>query len=131
MKCILAIFLLVLSQGVLASDWKLLIDGEAFDFYVDKSSISNTGENKKVWVMYIYEKNQKTKSKKTYNSIKALWQFNCNEKTIAMMQQISYLGDDVVVGHSVKKYALDFSDIVPDSIAETASGTACATIQRQ
>jgi hypothetical protein len=135
MRKILILFFLC--GNAFASDWHSISENPEISVSVDKQSISTSGSWRKAWVSYTYGSPLKVSdyTTKTYQSIKNLSAFNCQDRTSASMQSVLYSGQygngDSVSSYVVPKNKLDFSDVVPDTHGEAILNFVCTYPIRQ
>ena len=122
---------LTLSLNTSAADWKQFSKSDEAFHSVDHDSIAPRGKYMRAWVMVDYFKPKKLTAypNKEYLSSKALWAFDCVEKTITSIQDIAYAGD-TGVGEIVESTSVDwekarFRDVVPDSMGEAVMQIVC------
>ena len=119
MKLLIAVLLAVFSTGAMAG-WTYLTpsEGNAFDFYIDKTTIRKRGNVAKMWVMKDYKSPQKETDGKSYLSDKVFGEYDCVEIRGRSLTIIS-LSDNMGKGQVISTYQYDDSkwvDIAPGSV---------------
>ena len=123
MKKLLCLSLAALvSTSSMGADWELSVkDIENGDFYIDTSSIDNSGLYTKVWVKRIGKKLKTSKPKDAQES-NMLYEMSCSSKQIRYLSGVFYnfdgsMGRENTVG--------DWNYVPPDSIFEALMQRVC------
>lgn len=77
---------------VLAAQWAITGMSDTAEYGIDKSSIEQNGDMRKVWVMLDYRKAQQTSLGKTFWSSRALMEMNCSKKEVRTRSLALYSG---------------------------------------
>lgn len=77
---------------VLAAKWAITGMSDTAEYGIDKSSIEQNGDMRKVWVMLDYRKAQQTSLGKTFWSSRALMEMNCSKKEVRTRSLALYSG---------------------------------------
>lgn len=111
MKKILLLFALLISCNILfaqKSEWKLIAEGADSTMYYYKPNTKNTA-----WI-----KGVKAKRKDDEYYI-TLYQFDCEERKIGAVQDITYKNGKVLNNVVLKSYEIEMGYVIPESIGET------------
>lgn len=111
MKKILLLFALLISCNVLfaqKSEWELIAEGVDSTMYYYKPNTKNTA-----WIKVVEEKN------KNVEYLINLYQFDCDERKIGVVQVVSYKNGKVLNSTTLKSYEIEMRYVVPESIGET------------
>ncbi|MBR8350302.1 hypothetical protein KDX21_06910 [Burkholderia cenocepacia] len=117
-----------------ASDWKHLGNGPNNEMmWVDDSSIRFSGGHAKAWFLENYTSPKPvaaTYPQKFVSSMKQLDLFDCDQGTLGIAQSIqtSYANGEgeVVLSSSLPPSAVQYEDVVPDSMGEAMLAYVCA-----
>ena len=128
MKLLIAVLLAVFSTGAMA-EWTYLTSSEdnAYDIYIDKTTIRKRGNVAKMWNMFDYKSPQKAADGESYLSHKSLYEYDCVEIRDHNLST-AYYSDNMGKGAAVLTYQYDdkeWKDTVPDSIGMTKWKAAC------
>lgn len=121
---------LVKAPIVLPGNWVQIGDGDSTDAYVDVQSVASKGIYKKAWFTINQGSPQKTNyGDKAFLSAKQLVYFNCSERTIELVQTVSYSdpngGGDVVSSQNQTFQPLRLIDVVPGTLGELMLNFVC------
>jgi len=87
----LLIFLLLLVSTQSFANWLYLTNSDIFDLYIDKSTIINSKNNKRVWLMYDFHEIQKLSTpNSSYLSTSMYVEFSCIDKSYRFLQLLNY-----------------------------------------
>lgn len=129
----LAIFMacIICSPATQAATWVKLNDSAHSRLLLDKQSIVTQATLKKAWVKVEYKTPQKNPDSvdKVYNLSKALWHFDCAQKTSATTQVFQYLNQELVYSASVDMKGAEFIEPMPESDLELAMHYVCKSYQ--
>ena len=110
-------------------EYTLTSSDSEITFYHDKSTIRKNGVIVKIWEMRDYSAVQTNDEGKRYQSEAVLWAFNCREETKTVTSFVEYSGSmgsgNVVNSISVKESVLQWTPIVPRSVAEETWKISC------
>lgn len=115
------------TQSSFASNWVELSKGDDMTIYIDNSSLAPVKNYKKIWVKFDYKTPKEVKGEPAvfYDSVMHLWVFDCKERTSTTTQRILYKSGDVLHAYQFPLEASQFSDVPPDTIAESVMGYVC------
>ncbi|WP_369598433.1 surface-adhesin E family protein [Massilia hydrophila] len=126
--------LVLISTPVLAvaSDWQPVSSGDGSLTFVDFDSISISGAYRKAWIKSDYLEMQETDSypKKSYQSGKFLYYFDCKKRMVGATHEILYSslsGSSVASSQSTRFSPNILHDVAPDSWGEAYLNTVCGT----
>jgi hypothetical protein len=124
---LLAVLAALFARDARASEWLAFDTTDRGTAFIDLDSIANKGNYVQAWIKIEYHPPQKMKTYpyKEYDNAKSLWAFSCAEKTMAAVQEVGYLGGEVVGSWSVPPREMTFTDIAPDTLGESAFRIAC------
>jgi len=124
---------LMMTCSVSWAEWELI--GESGDndkihlLYVDKSTISINGAISRMWELKNFPKVQTTSSGARYMSSKALYAYNCIEKTSAIISIFLYPKatgkGNIVESASLQDRELKWQPIAPAAVEEFFWKIAC------
>lgn len=75
-----------------AANWAITGMSDTAEYGIDKSSVEQNGDMRKVWVMLDYRKAQQTSLGKTFWSSRALMEMNCSKKEVRTRSLALYSG---------------------------------------
>jgi hypothetical protein len=117
-----------------AADWHVITKTPNSDVYIDRESVAPRGKYMRAWLRYEYHKPERMEAppQKEYSRGLTLWAFDCKERTVAVIRQMLFFGEDTapVAEHTVPWALASFTDIPPDSIGETVFQTVCSPKQK-
>ena len=132
MKLLIATLLTVFSTGAMA-EWTYLTSSEdnAYDIYIDKTTIRKRGNVAKMWYLTDYKSPQKEADGKSYSSEKVFAEYDCVEIRRRFLSTI-YYSDNMGKGETVLSHQYsdrygdrEWQDVVPDTIGMTEWKVAC------
>ena len=91
-KLLLSAAALGLCSSSFAANWAITGLSDTAEYGIDKSSIEQSGDLRKVWVMMDYRKAQQTNLGKTFWSSRALMEMKCNSKEVRTRSLALYSG---------------------------------------
>lgn len=124
LKALSAVVLLAMAQPALAANWVHVAtsnDGNAD--YIDTQSLAVHGKYRTVWTKSVYKTPQAPK----YGAYDLIFEyFDCSERVSAVKSGVTYNTSGVTVTSSSATDAqLNFTPIVPESIADAESRYVC------
>ena len=127
MKLLIAALLAVFSTGAMA-EWTYIASSEdnAFDVYIDKTTIRKRGNVAKMWELQDYKAPKKAASG-SYLSAKALQEHDCVEIRSRLLT-LTYFSDNMVSGQVIFNHQMDdskWADIAPGSMGMAKWKAAC------
>ena len=125
MKFLFTLFISLVSITANA-DWTPLFEADTYFAYMDKSTLTRTGNIAKVWVLYDY----KEKFNSEIPSMKDLNQFDCKNvesRSIARIAYMEQMGAGSVIFSVLDKIKTPppFAAIAPGSVADGFFKIAC------
>lgn len=123
----LILILLLTPMLAHAAKWTKVGTGPGSVYYIDKGSVTKSGNGQKVWSLVSYAKEQATPDGKAFSSVKALHLYSCEERTTTLLSEVFY-PDAMGKGATVQTFKYEkFSpeDVIPDSITDVALGVVC------
>ena len=128
MKLLIAVLLAVFSTGAMAG-WTYLISSEdnAFDVYIDKTTIRKRGNVAKMWELMDYKAPREEADGKSYLSNKSLAEYDCVEIRVRLLA-LTHFSDNMGKGQVTSTYQYDDSkwvDIAPGSVNMSNWKVAC------
>lgn len=120
----------LLSCAAVRAEWVPTNGAKDEQSWIDSDSIALRGNYLKAWVMTTFSSDQPPMlGWKAHRSMKALYYFDCDEKTWSVIQVMVYTGangDGDVAGHTVRPDAPRFQDAVPGSAGAGRLEHACS-----
>jgi hypothetical protein len=119
--------LLILGTPAAAAEWWLVSSSgdkpdRTIEFMDKESAVSDFPGQISVWTFKIKEKLQKDGVRKS----KILHRYNCNKRTMALVQMIEFGNNDrLVYSNTWKSYEQTEDSIVPESVGESKWTFAC------
>jgi hypothetical protein len=128
MKLLIAVLLAVFSTGAMA-EWTYLTSPEdnAFDIYIDKTTIRKRGNVAKMWELKDYKAPQYVADDKSYLSQKALEEYGCVEVRYRLLALTRFSGN-MGKGQVIFNHQYDDSkwkDMEPGSMGMSKWKAAC------
>lgn len=121
--------MLLSASVVSASDWASIGETSLSYWYMDKESIAPVDSKMKAWFLVDYIEEQSNLYGKKFKSSKHLSYFDCKSKTSVTVQSAIFsenLGEGTTVdSYSANKKDLEYIDVMPDTIGETALQAVC------
>jgi hypothetical protein len=116
------IFLSLVAESSLASQWVLITANDDVQVFADMKSLRINEQDVKVWEKWIFERH--TSPKKKYNTVLILFKYHCDEKTAHLLEFIgsSTLVDNYFKYPETREHKIE---IEPDSINETVFESVC------
>jgi hypothetical protein len=119
MKLLIAVLLAVFSTGAMAG-WTYLTpsEGNAFDFYIDKTTIRKRGNVAKMWALMDYKAPKEEADGTSHLSNKSLAEYDCVEIRVRLLA-LTHFSGNMGKGKVTSTYQYDDSkwvDIAPGSV---------------
>ena len=110
-----------------AAVWVKLGENSTSKLMLDKQSVLQKDQLKKVWVKVDYKKLQKSAQvpDKEYNMAKLLWYFDCASQKSATSQVIQYNNEEVIYSASIDVKSAEFIEPVPESDVDIVMRQVC------
>lgn len=129
MNKIIAIVLLsfVFVANSYAASWMQLQENKHAKLMLDKQSVLEVGQHKKVWVKIAYKASQVNLAypEKTYNNAKLLWFFDCNTQKSATAQVYQFMDEELVFSAAIDAKKAQFLEPVPETEIDIAMRYVC------
>lgn len=113
-----------ISQAVV---WTKLNETPTARIFLDKQSILQKDQYKRVWIKIeykVFQKNQESPPK-DFNSAKVLWYFDCPVQKAATSQVFQYLNNELIYSIAIDPKSAEFIEPVPETEADTAMRFIC------
>jgi hypothetical protein len=133
MRCVfLACLAALLASPVHAAKWVKVGSVDGADTYVDRAGIRPVKDQYKAWTLVSHASEQVTADGMRYRSLKALHQFSCHDRTVALLSQTYYpqpMGKGPMLQHI--RYEKFAAEAIPSgSPSESALKLVCAAKPR-
>ena len=123
---VLPLFGLLLASGAAhAAIWVEIARSDVSVIYADVESLSRVGPTVEIWAKYVHSVPQEVLGKPS-KSARLLWNFNCEQRTAAVLRSVEYAdidGHDVIQALSAKS---EPAQIKPGSVNDTIATNLCA-----
>jgi hypothetical protein len=107
-----------------AANWvRYSTDRQGSIYYYDSESLRESGSNiVRIWIRIDYSNNRSERAREA----KHLISLNCAESTFALLSYITYDAQgNITSSRNIPSYAIQYSPIIPESIAESLSNVLC------
>src|SRR5574342_1123562 len=94
---LICIFLSVIVESSIASQWVLITANDDVKVFVDMQSLRKNAQDVKVWEKWIFERH--TSPKKKYNTVLILFKYHCDEGTAHLLE---FIGSSALVDNYFK-----------------------------
>ncbi|MEQ1602960.1 MAG: carbonic anhydrase family protein [Methylophilaceae bacterium] len=117
----------LMTSNAYAAVWIKLHENNASKLMLDKQSILQKDQLKRVWVKIEYKKLQKNleSPEKEYNLSKLLWYFDCTAQKSATSQVFQYLNNELVYSAGIDAKSAEFNEPVPETEIDIAMRYVC------
>jgi hypothetical protein len=113
-----------------AADWQVSAEGNELTSFSDVNSLRRDGKLVKVWQKFLFDKPRESVSGKVYQSSRDLTYYDCEARVYATKSFTLFSGADldgeIVYSRDIPKGELEWSDIPPDTVSESAMEFACS-----
>lgn len=113
-----------------AADWQELLRNDKFTVWVDAESLMRQGDVVQAWEKFSYRVSDVTYDGKRHQSFSQLTYYDCRERRMAAKSRAVFSGEnlqgDVVDSAEWKDDALEWEDVLPESLADVILMTTCA-----
>lgn len=110
-----------------AAVWIKLHENNTSKLMLDRQSVLQKDQLKRVWVKIEYKKMQKNleSPEKEYNLSKLLWFFDCSSQKSATSQVLQYLNNELVYSAGIDIKSAEFIEPVPETEIDIAMRHVC------
>lgn len=126
-KILTALICLFACYSAQSAEWAYVTSSATANIRIDASSIVEMKNgDRKAWVEYIHEADEKSNEGILYRRSLELNLYRCGERTSAISQQIHYSASgNVVKSVTVPKTFISYDEVAPDSLNEATLNFAC------
>jgi len=109
------------------SRWQQVTKGEGTTIYVDQRTVSSSGDELNVWVLFVNNQPTVEADGGVYDSTQQRMRINCGERKISIVAYVKILNGDVVGKREIEAAAQSWSSAVPGTMGEELLEYFCVT----
>lgn len=119
--CLLVVSMLSIAVPASAQDWQLVDRGGGSTAYLDRESVSRTGNRVRFWLKHVFESPSGGQGRPLIDTITGLYEANCTDREYTPIQSRNTLR-----GETVQSYGRERSSFAePGTVIYHVIGVAC------